>query len=232
MMRRREATTTRSDGMKTRKILAGGTLALGVSVLGLGLTEGPASAHHPNYGENCTGIHASGTDYPQGSHVTLKVDGTAKFDEAFDGGGFTISVPWDQTKSHTFSLVVFSPDGIGLVNWSGTQVACVEASTTMAPEAPTTVVPVATTLPEFSTPNQPVTPPTTAPPTVDSTPQITNSVPPLLAPPVTMVRQTTTTAAPALPSTGSSSTTILAVGVAALLVGGALLLAGRRGSAA
>lgn len=218
--------------MRISHLIGGAGIAVGLSVFGL---AGAASAHHPTYAASCTGFTASGTDYPAGSHVTIKTDGATRLNEDFDGQGFTFSRDWNPALDHPWSIVVFSPDGIGNVNASGTQIHC--TTTTVPTTAPTTVPP--TTVPPTTAPppttippvDTSVVPPTTAPAVVDSTPPVTPApqTPPTTAcvPPGAPIGPGAHLCA-ALPATGSGDAVPLVAVGAGIVAAGVLLIAVRR----
>lgn len=220
--------------MRIKSLVLKGVFALGLSVGGVGLLAGAASAHTPNYGETCGEIHASGKDYPEGSHVKFVVDGTTRLDKNFSPG-FSDSTSWDQTKSHTWSLVISSPDGIGEVDWNGTQPACVQTTTssTVAPTTTTTVpVQPAVVVVEPTTT-------TTAPPVVaadtpapdESTTATTVAPEPTTVATTVAPAETTTTAAAALtalPPTGSEVTIFVLVGLVVSIAGIVMVVRSRR----
>jgi LPXTG-motif cell wall-anchored protein len=218
--------------MRIKSLVLEGMIALGLSVGGVGLLAGAASAHTPSYGETCGEIHASGTNYPEGSHVKFVVDGTTRLDKNFSPG-FSDSTAWDQTKSHTWSLVISSPDHIGEVTWNGTQPACVQATTTIpssaAPTTTTTIMPAqpAVVVEPTTTTTVPVV--VADAPAPDESAAITTVAP---APTSTMAvpAVTTTTAAVlnALPTTGSEVTTIVLAGFAFLIGGIVMVVRSRR----
>lgn len=219
--------------MNIRTVIGTGVITAGVSIFAL---AGPASAHHPTYSEDCSHIEASGTDYPAGSHVQLTVDGKDLLNKSFDGEGFKINHPWDQTVDHTFQLIVTSPDKIGEVRWGGTQGACqpLPPTTTTPPTTPTTV-PVATTVPTTA-PVVTTVPAATTTPTVLATTTVPGEDTSIARSTPTTVCRTPTLEAPlqpgeqvcALPTTGGDSEAPVVLAITLLCLGALMVLKVRR----
>lgn len=212
------------------RVLAKAGIVAGLAALGIGVLAGSASSHTPKFSEGCDGYSVSLTNYGQGSTRKLVVDGTTLADGGFSGDYIT-SATWDQTKSHTITLVVHSSDGpSGDVNWLATQQPCQEGSTTSAEGTTTTAAGTttteATTTTVTSTPVSQVTtsPPTSAAPTSAAAPTAPTEP---NVPTTTLQQGPPRAAAPpsTLAVTGGGGDSPLLVGMgAALVLGGIILL--------
>lgn len=142
-------------------------------------------AHVPTVTASCAGVSVTLESYnPQGNTLRIVIDGTTVVNRSF-GGSTSETVPNpDQTKSHTWRVVVVSSAEDGNVDQSGTIEKCKETPST----SPPTSAPVATS----AAPSTTTSTPTLAPPVSSST---SASVPPVASSPASVA--TTTTSATA-----------------------------------
>jgi hypothetical protein len=118
--------------------LAALLLAVGIVVLSPALS---ASAHDKTVTANCdNGLSISLTNYPQGTTVTVVVDGANRTSgsQTFSGN-WSEKYDWESTVAHTFSVAVVSPDDPQRSRgWTFTKTGSVDACP--SPDSPTVTI--------------------------------------------------------------------------------------------
>jgi hypothetical protein len=152
-----------------------------------------AIAHTPTVKPGCSGLTVEAVNYPAESHVTVVIDEATRADQEFVGAYKPPVFGWSQTSLHSWHVVITSPDHVGEVNQSGTQVPCQPPGTTVT--TPTTAV---VKIPSYCVPGTNPPAPTGCvppPPYVCGPNQVPSSVPCETVPPSSVPDTTPTTLA-------------------------------------
>ncbi|MCI0544348.1 MAG: hypothetical protein L0Z49_07850 [Actinobacteria bacterium] len=180
---------TETVGIGGRRLLAIMTATALVASLVLLVTM-PARAHTPDVDHDCYGWSVDLKFYnTQGDNsVRIWIDESLVVDIADFGPNYADSGTWDPSSDHAITVVVVAwDDPTGSKGWSfvyeGSEVACVQPTTT------STLPPTTTTEPPTTTTTEPPTTTTTVPETTTTVPETTTTVPET----TTTVPETTTT---------------------------------------
>lgn len=122
-----------------RKYLAGMVMML----LGFALQTSVVEAHTPNVNHNCAGVSWQFSSYEH-ANATVTVDGVVVASKT-NFSNWSGSHPWDQTKAHTYSVIV---DDVGTQwdrSWQGTQQNCQQATTSTSSSTTSTTSSSSTT---------------------------------------------------------------------------------------
>ena len=212
--------------MRIGRFLAGAGALTAIGVL---VAPGLAEAHTAVATPSCSRLSVDVSLYDAGVKTTITVDGNAT---THTGNG-SWQIPWADTESHTWQVIVDDVDDQYDHDFHGTQQPCVTTTTA----APTTTAPTTTTAPATTAPDDPTTTTTTV---ASSTTQPGATT-------TTTARATSTTAtggssrsggssssgssssgSGSLPATGYASGVIAALAAAFVVTGTTLWLIARR----